>query len=449
MYCPVKVVPLAEVNKALKELGYAVDDESKYKTIGSKDDDNKYARIVLPNIVIRPSEVTISTHARGTAGTMSIKVSVLNFVPVNGSRMICMKGEMCLFDGFLGSLSVNRQGEWTLECHDMLFYLMANVNYFLTKPVVNKKTKQTTGGKTAGQVVEEVCERCLRYMPWLKDPSAPKVPYDIVDTKYVLNQEKIWIAQKGLDIINYALVYTAYNDETDGHPYYILYSDGGTLYLKRSEDVYPSILKDDERVTLGVNALMGDYTLEYSITEDTANTIVFSQPNEKSKKAEYYVAYDLMNIAKWGTLMRHESIDAGIVPELIKKRARQWLLWLNHERKKCQFNALGIDGLRGGSMIVLAIPNVPGLVQRHEEGGRLIIDNSIAEEYYNRVVLVNSVTHTYTQSSHTMSVEVRTMYTGSLEEYLGRAGSGPEGEKARSELETMKAMKKRIREKDF
>ena len=335
-----------------------------------------FDRVFGHDMLLRPSQVQVTTNLRGSAGTKNVTAPKLEFQPENGAEMVCMYGDRVVFRGFLGNTSVDQSGAWSLSCHDTLFYLMPIVNYNLRKV-------------TASQVVKDMCEK-------LDVPMG-----DIEDTEFVLQEEKPFVGQKALDVINYALVRTSVQDDKRTNPIYVMYAEDGAICLKLAEKMFPSIVDPKTRVTLGVKALMGSYTIQHTIVGDTANYVRLMRPNEATGKYDVFSVYDSENIEKWGTLMRAENVDAELTDAAITERARNLLIYLNNEKRELSFDSLGVHGLRGGGMIVLHIPG-------------------FGSELQQRVALLDKVSHTFKQGEHTMSVQTRSMWVGSPDEVLNR-----------------------------
>lgn len=104
--------------------------------------------------------------------------------------------------------------------------------------------------------------------------------------------------QKLLDIICKALDLTLINSGKN----YVFFDDFGSLFVRNIDDLLLDFI-------VGDNSLMTDYVHKLSIDSDTYNKIKLYKDNKDTGKREIYLAYDSVNMDKWGVLQLCGSLE--------------------------------------------------------------------------------------------------------------------------------------------
>ena len=137
---------------------------------------------------------------------------------------------------------------------------------------------------------------------------------------------------------------------------------------------------------IGENSLLLDYSYKTDIDEQTYNSIKLARPNEKTGRADVFVAQDSSTIGQWGLLQLYQKLDGDINDAQARSRAQESLRYYNRRMRTLSVESLGVPGLRAGQMVLM---QVPGL-------GDIDLD---------RYVLLEKVTHTWENDAHTMKFE--------------------------------------------
>ena len=158
---------------------------------------------------------------------------------------------------------------------------------------------------------------------------------------------------------------------------YVLYDDVGKLTLKNIESMKLDLLIDADTI--------GDYSYTTSIDEQTYNQIKITFENQDSGKREVFIAKDSANINKWGLLQYTDSVElstsgAAKAEALLK-------LYNSLTRTLSVSNALGDIRVRGGSSVIV----------------KLGLGDINVQSY----LMVESVTHNFTNGQHLMDLKLR------------------------------------------
>jgi len=197
---------------------------------------------------------------------------------------------------------------------------------------------------------------------------------DLADTGYAI-PSLIEENQSCMDIVQSAVQQTLLNTGK----VYVFYDNGSGLALQEAEQ-----LKAD--VIIGDKSLLTDYSYKTDIDAQTYNYVKLSRPNEETGGADVYVAEDSANIAQWGLLQLYQTVDGSANAAQIEEQAKTTLKYYNRRMRTLSVNSLGVVGLRAGQMVLM---KVPGL-------GDINLD---------QYVLLERVTHTYKNDSHTMTFD--------------------------------------------
>ena len=158
---------------------------------------------------------------------------------------------------------------------------------------------------------------------------------------------------------------------------YVLYDDVGKLTLKNIESMKLDLLIDADTI--------GDYSYTTSIDDQTYNQIKITFENQDSGKREVFIAKDSANINKWGLLQYTDSVElstsgAAKAEALLK-------LYNSLTRTLSVSNALGDIRVRGGSSVIV----------------KLGLGDINVQSY----LMVESVTHNFTNGQHLMDLKLR------------------------------------------
>lgn len=251
------------------------------------------------------------------------------------------------FYGWIFTRSVNREGEVQVTAYDRVRYLKAHATYAFY-------------GQTAGQIIRQIAEDLQIDVG------------EIADTGYQI-PSLIKQDQPCIDIIQDALNQTLLNTGL----IYVLYDNGTGLSLKSAEDWQSGYV-------IGDRSLLTDYSYKTDIDSNTYNSVKLVQPNESTGRNDVVIAQDSASIARWGLLQLYQSVDGDLNTAQMNERAKQTLNFYNRVYKTLNIQALGVNGLRAGMLIRVMIEKIGGL---------------------NQFVLLENVTHTWSEGEHTMDIE--------------------------------------------
>lgn len=299
-------------------------------------------------------KVEYTTNRTGSPGKLTfslIKSGDLSFNEGNPVRF-SVDGTLVFF-GYVFSKSKDRWGIISVTAYDQLRYLKANESYAFI-------------GKTAGQIIQQIANEFTLRVGTIED-TGYAIPSFIQENKSCL------------DIISYALQLTTLNTGK----VYVFYDDGGKLALRKAEKLMsPTVI--------GTQSLLTEYTYKTDIDRDTFNQIKLVRPNKETGKADTYIVKDSDTISKWGLLQRYETVDEQMNEAQIVSQAKTMLSYYNRVLRTLTIQALGVVGVRAGSMVMINVPDLG--------------DISLS-----KFVLLDKVTHTFECDLHTMEIETRTI----------------------------------------
>lgn len=155
---------------------------------------------------------------------------------------------------------------------------------------------------------------------------------------------------------------------------FVLYDDFGALTLTAAENLAVGILVDDETAQ--------DFEYTSSIDGETYNRIKLVRENEKTKKREVFIVEDAGTMGKWGILQYFDTVD---------------------EKENGQSKAASLLNLHNKRTRTLTIKGVLGNVDVRG-GSYLMVKLYIGDETINDVMMVEAVTHTFTNDIHMMDL---------------------------------------------
>lgn len=295
-------------------------------------------------------EVTYTTDRTGSPGKLEftiLKTGNISFFEGDVVRF-SVDGEL-VFYGWIFTKSKDRWGVITVTCYDRLRYLKASASYAFY-------------GQTAGDIIKQIAA------DFKLDVS------EIEDTGYKI-PSLIEEEQTCLDIIADAIQQTLLNTGK----IYICFDNGKGICLKEAAN-----LKTD--VVLGDGSLVTEYTYKTDIDEQTYNSVKLVQANEDTGKADVYIAQDSNNIKRWGLLQLYQKVDDNMNAAQIKSRAVTELKYYNRRMRTLSVESLGVPGLRAGSLVYMDIA-------------------TLGDIHLKQYVLLEKVTHTFSNDTHTMSFD--------------------------------------------
>lgn len=304
-----------------------------------------------------PSQLTLHTERAGSAAVLRGEIpDVSTNVPQMGATVRLRVDGVSVFYGRVFSSEINRWGVLSFVAYDSLRYLKNSYsNYYGYNYSVQQVIRDIAkaNGLKVGKLadVPEV-GRLLK----IDNESGFDAISRIVDTSIVLNQRIL-----------------------------VFWDNLGELTLSWADEMTGDIV-------IGDDSLATDYTLATSIDDDTYNVVAYYHESSAVGGRAYKYAEDEGNKAKWGILRLTESIDDILSGEQMQDRANKMLEMKNRPSKRMSITALGVVGLRAGMMIGIHFPSLPDEVSRRQ------------------TVLLESVEHTFEESSHTMQLEVRTFW---------------------------------------
>ncbi|HWQ41082.1 MAG TPA: hypothetical protein VN456_03515 [Desulfosporosinus sp.] len=253
-----------------------------------------------------------------------------------------------VFYGYIFSVDGGRDEAVQISCYDQIRYLMANDTYIATNV-------------TASEVVQKIAADFKLKLGQI-DNTGYKIPKMAEDN------------QKLLDVICKALDLTLINSGRN----YVLFDDFGTLSVRNVEDLLLDFI-------IGDSSLMTDYAMKTSIDSDTYNKIKLYKDNKDTGKREIYLAYDSVNMAKWGVLQLYQKADENMNAAQINELLTTLTTLKNRESKTLKVEAIGDLRVRAGSYLRIQI-----------------------QEYgINQPFLVDECTHSFDGADHKMSLELK------------------------------------------
>lgn len=297
------------------------------------------------------TNITYETNRTGSPGTLKftvLKSGTLSFVEGDVVRFSA-DGKLIFF-GWVFTKSKDRWGNIDVTCYDRMRYLKANASYSFY-------------GQSAGDIIKQIAD------------DFQLETADIADTGFAI-PSLVETDQSCLDIIQGVVEQTLLNTGK----LYVFYDNGDGLCLQLAEDMKSNIMIGDKSLVL-------DYTYKTDIDEQTYNSVKIAMANEKTGKADVYVARDTDNIARWGLLQLYQKVDNDSNSAQLKAQAEATLSYYNRRLRTLKVSSLGVLGLRAGQMILMQIEN-------------------LGDINLNQWLLIEKITHTFENDKHTMDIEL-------------------------------------------
>lgn len=296
------------------------------------------------------STVSWETERTGSPGKLTFTINKsgdLSFTEGDVVRF-SVDGQL-QFYGWVFTKSKNRWGEIAVTCYDRLRYLKANASYGFY-------------GQTAGQIIQQIAADLQ------VDVGA------IADTGYQI-PSLVEEDQSCLDIIESAVQQTLLNTGN----IYVFYDDGNGLALQQPSSMISNVL-------IGEGSLLTDYEYKTDIDSQTYNSVKLARPNEETGMADVVESQNSDTISQWGLLRLYQTVDGDVNLAQMEAQANATLQYYNRRLRTLSVETLGVPGLRAGMMVLM---KVPGL-------GDINLD---------QYVLLEKVSHTWTNDEHTMTFE--------------------------------------------
>lgn len=294
--------------------------------------------------------VTYTTNRTGEPGKLEFTLNKAGGISFFEGDVVRFSVDgMLVFYGWIFTKSKDRWDVIEVTCYDRVRYLKASASYAFYD-------------QTAGDIIRQIAA------DFQLDVS------DIEDTGYKI-PSLIEEEQTCLDIIEEAVQQTLLNTGK----IYVFFDDGKGLSLKEAGNMI------DENV-IGDKSLLTDYTYKTDIDEQTYNSVKLARPNEETGRADVFVAQDSNNITQWGLLQLYQTVDGDVNDAQVIAQAQATLEYYNQRMRTLSVTSLGVVGLRAGQMVLM---KVQGL-------GDINLD---------QFVLLEKVTHTFENESHTMDFD--------------------------------------------
>lgn len=294
--------------------------------------------------------VTYTTNRTGDPGKLEFTLNKSgNISFFEGDVVRFSVDGTLIFYGWIFTKSKDRWDVITVTCYDRMRYLKASASYAFYD-------------QTAGEIIRQIAQDFQLDVSELED-TGYKIPS-------LIEEE-----QTCLDIIEEAVQQTLLNTGK----VYVFFDDGNGLSLKEAGNMISQVM-------IGDKSLLTDYTYKTDIDEQTYNSVKLARPNEDTGRADVFVAQDSANIGQWGLLQLYQTVDGDVNDAQVKAQAEATLEYYNKRQRTLSVSSLGVVGLRAGQMILM---RVQGL-------GDISLD---------QFVLLEKVTHTFENDTHTMDFD--------------------------------------------
>lgn len=196
-----------------------------------------------------------------------------------------------------------------------------------------------------------------------------------IDSTGVNLSKKLFDSKSHLDML-----YDAIRENLGLNGYwYTLFDNFGKLDLVDTLDLRLPLVIGDESLCTG-------FEYEKAIDDDgVANYIKLAKDDEKEGVRKVYVAQDGANIAKWGKIMHYEKVTTDRNDAQMQQLAHMLLALKNKEAQSLKLDAIGDTRVHAGSGIKV----------------------ELQQENISAWMVVERVTHIFTSSQHTMSLNLR------------------------------------------
>lgn len=175
------------------------------------------------------------------------------------------------------------------------------------------------------------------------------------------------------------MLYQSIKDSLTANGYwYALRDNFGALDLRDIVDLRLPLI-------LGDGSLGTDFDYEKSIDDDTYNYIKVAKDDKDKGVRNTYVAQDSNTMKTWGKLMLYDKVSADLNESQLAARANQLLQLKNRETQTLKMDCIGDVRVMAGN------------------GIRVVISEAGLDLW----AVVDSVTHDFGHTKHTMSLELK------------------------------------------
>ena len=302
------------------------------------------------NVANNVQSVTYTTNRTGEPGKLEFTLNKAGGISFFEGDVVRFSVDGTLvFYGWIFTKSKDRWDVIEVTCYDRVRYLKASASYAFY-------------GQTAGEIIRKIAADFQLDVSGIED-TGYKIPS-------LIEEE-----QTCLDIIEEAVQQTLLNTGK----IYVFFDDGKGLSLKEAGNMI-------DKTVIGDKSLLTDYTYKTDIDEQTYNSVKLARPNEETGRADVFVAQDSNTIAQWGLLQLYQTVDGDVNDAQVIAQAQATLKYYNQRMRTLSVTSLGVAGLRAGQMVLM---KVEGL-------GDINLD---------QFVLLDKVTHTFENGSHTMDFD--------------------------------------------
>lgn len=267
----------------------------------------------------------------------------------NGSTVIFTYGGANIFYGFLFATKQDRK-KYSCTCYDQLRYF-----------------------KASNSILRPICT-LTEFLSIVASSVNERVRLGQVDNTVVKLSKYLFDNKTHLD-----MMYQSIQDNLTANGYwYTLRDNFGALDLRDIVDLRLPLI-------IGDSSLGTDFDYEKSIDDDTYNYIKVAKDDQDKGVRNVYLAQDSSTIKTWGKLMLYDKVSADLNESQLAARANQLLQLKNRETQTLKMDCIGDVRVMGGSGIRVKI----------EEAG------------LDLWAVVDSVTHSFGHTKHTMSLELK------------------------------------------
>ncbi len=293
--------------------------------------------------------VTITWDRQGSPGVLKFTVIAKDISFQEGNAVKVTVDEVDMFYGFVFSKKRTGQTQKLIEVtvYDQLRYFK------------NKDT-YTYENKKASEVIAMIAEDFGLNVGALED-TGHTIAFRTEDDVTLFD-----IAQNALDETLEAM-----------SQMYVLYDDVGKLTLKNVESMKSSLLISEDTI--------GNFTYTSTIDSQTYNQIKITYENTETGERDIFIAKDSGNINSWGLLQYTASVE---IPESGESKANALLSLYNSKTRNLTItDALGDTSIRAGSSVITQL--------------------NLGDIEIQCYLMVERVTHTFTQNQHMMTLNLR------------------------------------------
>ena len=305
--------------------------------------------IYIPSVT---DSIKWETSRDGSAGKLTLSAVYDEILTVEeGNEVKFRYNDKDVFFGYVFTKKPTNDGLVSITAYDQLRYFKNKYSYLYNN-------------KTVSSALKELAE-IFQFRLGTIDNTEYLIPSMVEDGQTILD-----IIKDGLD-----------STITNTGKLYVLYDDFGKVCLRDIDSMQTNILLDSSTVE--------DYRYESSIDKETYNRVIlYYDPEEnedkKTESRQYFKAESKDNIAKWGILQLYEDVKS---PSIGQEKANAMLTLHNKKSRTLSLSGcIGSTQVRGGSGVVVNL--------------------QLGNELKQSRMLVSKATHTFTDDSHTMDLEL-------------------------------------------